>query len=172
MTTITTARLNTLGLYYRSTDNPGYAWKAVHLCATARAPFPQWIVTYLLEASTRILSGPADARALGFPPIKGRNRGLALKADQRAVRAAAEFGAYHRIEWKKTGGPRLNAVAARAAAFGNFRDGSWISGRQQERIVARGKAIMKGKPLVPRLARKKRHQLGRTATVITLPRRH
>ena len=97
------------------------------LCNRARAS-PQWIVTYLLEASTRILSGPADARALGFPPIKGRNRGLALKADQRAVRAAAEFGAYHRIEWKKTGGPRLNAVAARAAAFGNFRDGSWIAG--------------------------------------------
>ena len=158
MTTITTARLNTLGLYYRSTDNPGYAWKAVHLCATARAPFPQWIVTYLLEASTRILSGPADARALGFPPIKGRNRGLALKADQRAVRAAAEFGievSQDRVEEDGRTTPKR-----RRCQGGGLRKlqggGSWISGRQQERIVARGKAIMKGKPLVPRLARKKR----------------
>jgi hypothetical protein len=169
MTKVSTIQLAVLGRTYRATDNPDYCWRAVGVCAADGVPFPPWLVTYLAEVAARIIAGPADARALGFLPIRGRNRGRALESDQRAVQTAALFFAAKGAERTKGGVP-MNAAAARDAAFIGMAEDE----RLRRRVVAMGRAILAGVPPKARKPRrvKRGRQFGRTGALIRLrPRR-
>ena len=90
---------------WENTRNPYYVWNAIHLCTEHNRQFPEWVLLYLAECSTRMLAPDAkksnDLRKilpsiLGFPAKRGPGKPLDPDQDpndvmELAIRFAIEI---------------------------------------------------------------------------------